>query len=63
VMPKLRDLWPQWKDDQRWWIKPLANRVRPEQSPPQGNRPSQHGGKGRAHGSGSAAKVKDGVAQ
>jgi hypothetical protein len=32
VMPKLRDLWPEWKDDPRWWIKPMANRLQPERS-------------------------------
>ena len=30
VMPKLRHLWPEWKDDHRWWIKPMANRLQPE---------------------------------
>jgi alkanesulfonate monooxygenase SsuD/methylene tetrahydromethanopterin reductase-like flavin-dependent oxidoreductase (luciferase family) len=30
VMPKLRNLWPDWKNDERWWVKPLENRVRPE---------------------------------
>ena len=30
VMPQLRDLWPDWKDDDRWWIKPYDDRVRPE---------------------------------
>ena len=24
VMPQLRDVWPEWKDDDRFWIKPLA---------------------------------------
>ena len=23
VMPKLRDMWPEWEGDDRWWIKPL----------------------------------------
>jgi alkanesulfonate monooxygenase SsuD/methylene tetrahydromethanopterin reductase-like flavin-dependent oxidoreductase (luciferase family) len=23
VMPSLRDMWPEWKDDNRWWINPL----------------------------------------
>jgi alkanesulfonate monooxygenase SsuD/methylene tetrahydromethanopterin reductase-like flavin-dependent oxidoreductase (luciferase family) len=32
VMPKLRNLWPEWKDDQRWWIKPMPNRLQPEAS-------------------------------
>ena len=30
VMPHLRDLWPEWKDDDRWWIHPLEDRLRPE---------------------------------
>src|SRR6185295_19480118 len=29
VMPKLRNVWPEWKDDDRWWPKPLADRVHP----------------------------------
>jgi alkanesulfonate monooxygenase SsuD/methylene tetrahydromethanopterin reductase-like flavin-dependent oxidoreductase (luciferase family) len=29
VMPALRDLWPEWKDDERWWCKPWDGRVRP----------------------------------
>ncbi len=32
VMPQLRDVWPEWKDDNRFWIKPYEGRVRPEQS-------------------------------
>jgi alkanesulfonate monooxygenase SsuD/methylene tetrahydromethanopterin reductase-like flavin-dependent oxidoreductase (luciferase family) len=31
VMPHLRDMWPEWRDDDRWWCKPLAHRVHPEQ--------------------------------
>ena len=23
VMPKLRDMWPEWEGDDRWWVKPL----------------------------------------
>jgi len=34
VMPKLRNLWPDWEHDDRWWMKPLASRVRPEQKLP-----------------------------
>ena len=34
VMPKLRGLWPEWKDDSRWWIKPMPNRLQPERSLP-----------------------------
>ena len=30
VMPALRETWPEWKDDDRFWIKPIENRVRPE---------------------------------
>jgi alkanesulfonate monooxygenase SsuD/methylene tetrahydromethanopterin reductase-like flavin-dependent oxidoreductase (luciferase family) len=30
VMPHLRNLWPEWADDDRWWIHPLEDRVRPE---------------------------------
>jgi alkanesulfonate monooxygenase SsuD/methylene tetrahydromethanopterin reductase-like flavin-dependent oxidoreductase (luciferase family) len=29
VMPELRDLWPEYKDDDRWWIHPLEDRVDP----------------------------------
>ena len=32
VMPKLRHLWPEWKDDHRWWIRPMANRLQPERT-------------------------------
>ena len=34
VMPALRDVWPEYKDDNRWWIKPYEGRVRPEESMP-----------------------------
>ena len=30
VMPQLRDIWPEWKNDDRFWVKPLESRVRPE---------------------------------
>jgi alkanesulfonate monooxygenase SsuD/methylene tetrahydromethanopterin reductase-like flavin-dependent oxidoreductase (luciferase family) len=33
VMPHLRHLWPEWKDDDRWWIHPLEERVRSEATP------------------------------
>ena len=33
VLPHLRDLWPDWKDDQRWWCKPMEERRRPEDEP------------------------------
>ncbi len=29
VMPQLRDLWPEWKHDDRWWIHPMEDRLRP----------------------------------
>src|SRR2546428_161633 len=29
VMPKLRDLWPEWRNASRWWPKPMADRGRP----------------------------------
>jgi alkanesulfonate monooxygenase SsuD/methylene tetrahydromethanopterin reductase-like flavin-dependent oxidoreductase (luciferase family) len=32
VMPALRDLWPEWKDDDRWWARPYEGRVRPEET-------------------------------
>ena len=31
VMPALRDIWPEWKNDNRFWCKPLETRVRPEE--------------------------------
>jgi alkanesulfonate monooxygenase SsuD/methylene tetrahydromethanopterin reductase-like flavin-dependent oxidoreductase (luciferase family) len=37
VMPELRDLWPEWKDDGRFWIKPMEGR----------REPSPVGGRGR----------------
>lgn len=30
VMPELRDLWPEYAGDDRWWCKPIESRVRPE---------------------------------
>ncbi len=32
VMPHLRTMWPDWDGDDRWWIRPLADRVRPEET-------------------------------
>lgn len=32
VMPQLRDMWPEWKHDSRWWISPMEDRVRPEET-------------------------------
>ena len=29
VIPKLRGMWPEWEHDERWWIHPLEERVRP----------------------------------
>jgi hypothetical protein len=29
VMPGLRDMWPDWEHDDRWWIHPLEDRVDP----------------------------------
>ena len=33
VMPQLRDLWPEWKHDDRWWIKPMDDRLPPGGAP------------------------------
>ena len=32
VMPQLRNMWPEYEGDNRWWIKPLVGRVQPEVS-------------------------------
>ena len=32
VMPQLRNMWPEYEGDNRWWIKPLEGRVEPEVS-------------------------------
>ena len=32
VMPQLRNMWPEWEHDDRWWIHPLESRVKPEES-------------------------------
>src|SRR5206468_1887707 len=37
VMPKLRDLWPEWRADDRWWPKPMADRLEPERPHPVGH--------------------------
>jgi len=34
VMPKLRGLWPEWRDEERWWPKPMPDRLEPEKSLP-----------------------------
>lgn len=31
VMPQLQNMWPDWATDNRWWISPLEDRVRPEE--------------------------------
>jgi len=40
VMPHLRNLWPEWKDDDRWWCKPMEDRLHPEISLAGRGRPS-----------------------
>jgi alkanesulfonate monooxygenase SsuD/methylene tetrahydromethanopterin reductase-like flavin-dependent oxidoreductase (luciferase family) len=32
VMPHLRNMWPEWKDDNRWWCKPMESRLEPEKT-------------------------------
>ena len=32
VMPQLRNMWPEWEHDDRWWIHPMESRVRPEET-------------------------------
>ncbi len=32
VMPRLRNIWPEHEDDQRWWPQFMENRVRPEET-------------------------------
>jgi alkanesulfonate monooxygenase SsuD/methylene tetrahydromethanopterin reductase-like flavin-dependent oxidoreductase (luciferase family) len=32
VMPHLRNQWPEWNGDDRWWIRPYEDRVRPEET-------------------------------
>ncbi len=39
VMPHLRDLWPEWKHDERWWMHPMDERVRPEERRPGAEKP------------------------
>jgi alkanesulfonate monooxygenase SsuD/methylene tetrahydromethanopterin reductase-like flavin-dependent oxidoreductase (luciferase family) len=34
VMPYLRDVWPEYKHDERWWIHPMDDRLRPEETRP-----------------------------
>lgn len=32
VMPRLRNMWPEWEHDDRWWCHPIEDRVRMEDS-------------------------------
>jgi alkanesulfonate monooxygenase SsuD/methylene tetrahydromethanopterin reductase-like flavin-dependent oxidoreductase (luciferase family) len=32
VLPRLRDVWPEWRDDTRWWMHPMEDRVGMEAS-------------------------------
>ena len=32
VMPQLRNMWPEWEHDDRWWCHPMENRVKPEET-------------------------------
>ena len=32
VMPRLRDMWPEHEGDDRWWIKPLPDRIDPAET-------------------------------
>lgn len=32
VMPQLRNMWPEWDHDPRWWIQPQPDRVKPEET-------------------------------
>ena len=38
-MPHLRDLWPEWKHDERWWIHLMQDRLRPEEARPGAEKP------------------------
>ncbi len=40
VMPQLKNLWPDYTDDDRWWPKPLAGRVEPELGVAHARRPA-----------------------
>ena len=50
VMPQLKDLWPEWKDDDRWWIKPYDGRIRPEEGLEAARRDPTFGGAGGGSG-------------
>ena len=30
--PQLQNMWPEWAADNRWWISPLEDRVRPDET-------------------------------
>jgi len=32
VMPHLRNIWPEWQDDNRWWCNPMEDRLQPEKN-------------------------------
>jgi alkanesulfonate monooxygenase SsuD/methylene tetrahydromethanopterin reductase-like flavin-dependent oxidoreductase (luciferase family) len=32
VMPQLRNMWPEWEHDDRWWIHPMEDRVKPDET-------------------------------
>ena len=32
VKPQLQNMWPEWAADNRWWISPLEDRVRPDET-------------------------------
>ena len=32
VMPHLRNIWPEWRDDNRWWCNPMDERLQPEKN-------------------------------
>ncbi len=38
VMPHLRNMWPEWKEDTRWWCKPMETRLEPEKNIEQARR-------------------------
>ena len=41
VMPHLRDMWPAFKDDNRWWVHPMDERLHPEEMQPGAEKPGQ----------------------
>ena len=32
VMPRLRNMWPEWEGDDRWWCKPMEDRLDPTET-------------------------------